>query len=120
MRSLWVAIGWAICAAIVWLSLTPEPPQLDVPEGDKLGHFLGYGTLMFWFCQLYAKTATRIFYAAGFAAMGIALEHVQASLGYRSYEFFDMYANALGVLLGWALGAATGNLLVRIERLTRP
>jgi hypothetical protein len=34
-------------------------------------------------------------------AMGVALEFAQGELGYRTYEVYDMYANALGVLLGW-------------------
>jgi VanZ family protein len=88
-------------ATVVWLSLTPEPPTLDFRESDKVGHFVAYGALMFWFCQLYVKRI-RLCYAAGFVAMGIGLEFVQGALGYRTYEVFDMYANALGVLLGWA------------------
>jgi VanZ family protein len=102
MRALWLTLGWAMVAAVVWLSLTPSPPKVDFEESDKLGHFIGYGTLMFWFSQLYVDKAARIGYAAGFAAMGVALEFAQDQLGYRTYEVFDMYANALGVLLGWA------------------
>lgn len=97
-----LAAGWAWAATIVWLSLTPAPPSLDFQQSDKLGHFLGYGLLMLWFCILYARTATRVAYAACFVAMGVGLEFIQGALGYRTYEVFDMYANTLGVLLGWA------------------
>ena len=99
MRSAAIAAGWAWAAAIVWLSLTPSPPQLDVSYGDKLGHFAAYGLLMFWFARLYRN---RIAYAAGFIAMGVGLEFAQGALGYRTYEVFDMYANTIGVLMGWA------------------
>lgn len=117
-RALWLALGWSIVAAIVWLSLTPSPPKLDVTLGDKLGHFAAYGTLMFWFCQLYQRRRTRVAYAAAFAAMGIALEFIQGATGYRSFEIFDMVANTLGVLLGWGLAALNGaDLMQRIERL---
>jgi glycopeptide antibiotics resistance protein len=88
-------------ATVVWLSLTPEPPTLDFKESDKVGHFVAYGALMFWFSQLY-QGRSRLLHGAGFIAMGIGLEFVQGALGYRTYEVFDMYANALGVLLGWA------------------
>jgi VanZ family protein len=88
-------------AAIVWLSLTPAPPRLDIASGDKLGHLAGYGVLMFWFAQLYPR---RLAYAAGFVAMGITLEFLQAALGYRTLEVLDMAADTAGVLLGW--GAA--------------
>ena len=39
---------------------------------------------------------------ASAGAMGVGLEALQGALGYRTYEVFDMYANTLGVLLGWA------------------
>jgi VanZ family protein len=106
MRKACIAAGWAWAAAIVWLSLTPRPPEVDIPQGDKLGHFAAYGLLMFWFCQLYLRRPTRIAYAAGFVALGVGLEFAQGALGYRSYEVFDMYANTLGVLLGWAAALA--------------
>jgi VanZ family protein len=102
-RPLLIAIGWAIVAAIVWLSVTPDPPQVDFEASDKAGHLLAYGGLMFWFCLLYARRSTRLAYACGFVAMGIALEFVQRALGYRSFELLDMVADALGVLLGFTV-----------------
>jgi VanZ family protein len=118
-RGLWLALGWSLVAAIVWLSLTPSPPKLDITLGDKLGHFAAYGTLMFWFCQLYARHATRVAYATGFVGMGIALEFIQGATGYRSFELLDMGANALGVAIGWGAAVLTGpDLMQRIERVT--
>ena len=110
MRPACIAAGWGIVAAIVWLSVTPAPPQVDVTYGDKIGHLAAYGVLMLWFCQLYR---TRIFYAAGFILMGVALEFVQRELGYRSYEVADMVANALGVLLGWGVALLLPKPLLR-------
>lgn len=101
-----LAVGWLLAVAIVWLSLTPAPPHIDIEQGDKLGHFIGYGTLMLWFCLLYARPSARIAYAVLWIAMGIALEFAQGQLGYRTYEVYDMYANALGVLIGWAAALA--------------
>ena len=119
-RRLWIASGWGILAAIIWLSLTPTPPKVEFEHGDKLGHLVAYGTLMFWFCQLYEQRWTRTAYAMTFCAMGIALEFVQGALGYRTYEELDMLANALGVLIGWAIALASGpRLFARIERLIR-
>jgi VanZ family protein len=99
-----LAIGWAWVLAVIYLSLTPSPPKVDLEGGDKLGHFLAYAVLAFWFCQFYFHKA-RAVYALGFVAMGIVLEFVQGALGYRSFELADMAANALGVAAGWA-GAA--------------
>ena len=96
-----LAIGWAAVAVVVYLSLTPAPPQVDLDGGDKLGHFLAYASLTWWFGQLYFRRA-RAAYALGFVAMGIALEFAQGALGYRSMELADMAANALGAAAGWA------------------
>ena len=106
MRIIGLGLGWAWAATIVWLSLTPSPPKVEVEYSDKLGHLAAYGLLMFWFARLYAHRAARIAYAALFVAMGIGLEFLQGQLGYRTYEMFDMYANTLGVLLGWAAALA--------------
>jgi len=104
-----VAAGWAWAGAIVWLSLTPAPPDVGIDQGDKLGHLVAYGWLMFWFAQLYARRAG---YAAGFIAMGITLELLQGALGYRSFERYDILANCAGVLLGWAAAHLVGRRLL--------
>ena len=100
-------------AGIVWLSLTPSPPKVDFEHSDKVGHLLAYSSLMFWFAQLYVARKARLAYAAGFAAMGVALEFIQGSTGYRDFEAYDMLANGTGVILGWGLG-----LMVRIRFLS--
>lgn len=105
MRGTAIAGGWLYAAAIVFLSLTPRPPQIDVEYGDKLGHLLSYGLLMFWFCFLYRAPTTRLGYGALWIAMGVALEFVQGATGTRSFELADMAANSLGVLLGWGIFA---------------
>lgn len=115
MRPVWLALGWAMVGVIVWLSLTPSPPQVGFEQSDKVGHLLGYGTVMFWFAQLYRGNA-RIAYAAGFGLMGLALELAQGALGYRSSEPLDVIANALGVALGWAAALILPTALPGAER----
>ena len=98
---------------IVWLSFTPEPPSLDFRESDKVGHFLAYGLLMLWFCRLYASARARAIHGALFIAIGVGLEFIQGMLCYRTYEVYDMYANTLGVLLGWAASLALPRRIFR-------
>ena len=105
-------------AAVVWLSLTPSPPQVDFEQSDKLGHLVAYGALMFWFSQLYAGES-RLWYGVGFVALGIALEFGQSATGYRSYDLLDMAANALGVLLGWGAALILPTALPGAGRETR-
>lgn len=100
-RALGLTLGWLLVATVVWLSLTPSPPQLDVAYGDKLGHFAAYAALMAWFCQLYRGRRARLVCALGFIGMGIGIEFVQRMTGYRDFEWLDMVADAVGVLLGW-------------------
>jgi VanZ family protein len=111
LRRLFVAVGWALVGVILWLSLTPQPPQVDFEQSDKVGHFIAYGGLMFWFCQLYPAARTRLAYAAGFIAMGIVIEFLQRATGYRSFEVMDMVADAIGVALGWGAALALPNFL---------
>jgi len=66
--------------------------------GDKLGHLAAFGLLMLIFCMIYDQRVTRLAYAMGFIAMGIALEFIQGMTGYRSFDLLDMLANAAGVL----------------------
>ena len=105
MRAALLAGGWAYAAAIVFLSLTPKPPDPGFEHGDKLGHLLAYGLLMFWFCYLYRYRYTQLAYGIGWIALGIALEFAQGATGTRSFEVADMAADSLGVLLGWGISA---------------
>ncbi|MGH8688521.1 MAG: VanZ family protein [Burkholderiales bacterium] len=103
MRALGVAAGWALVLAIVWGSLTPSPPKIDVAHADKFEHLFAYGALMFWFAWLYRAPRTRLAYAVLWIALGVGLEFAQRATGYRDFEIADMVADALGVLLGLAL-----------------
>lgn len=99
----WRTGGYALILLVIVLSLIPHGPQIDMKEGDKLGHLLAYGSLMFWFAQLAAIRGVRLRWALIFVCMGVALEFTQGALGYRRYDPLDMLANTVGVLLGWLL-----------------
>jgi len=113
MRRACVALGWLLAGTIVWLSVTPTPPKTYIEQGDKIEHFLAYGSLMFWFAQLYQQRSARLAYVAGWIAMGVALEFVQRWLGYRTFDTADMAANTIGVLIGWGLSSLSPRFLPR-------
>lgn len=115
-RLLWFAFGWLLLAAIVWLSLTPSPPEPGVEFGDKLGHLAAYAALMFCFARASASARARLGWAAACVALGVALEFAQGALGYRSREVADMIANAAGVALGWVLAQAHPRLAHLMRR----
>jgi VanZ family protein len=113
---LWRAVGWIWIVAIIYLSLTPHPIEIDIAQGDKLGHALGYLGVMLWFTQLYERRV-QVLWGAGLVALGIALEYVQGWTGYRNFEYLDMVADGVGVTAGWLLGGtAMAHLLIRLER----
>ena len=117
LRTVWLALGWMLVGAVIFISLMPEPPGVRVQGGDKAGHLLAYGLLMLWFVQVYPMGRRWWHLAAGFMAMGVLLELLQGWLGHRSFEYADMLANSLGVVLGWLLGNTyCGSLFTTLER----
>jgi hypothetical protein len=96
---------------VIYLSLTPDPPDLGAPEGLKVGHLLAYGWLMIWFAQIHRTTGRRMMLAVGFCALGILLEYLQGVTDYRGFEYSDMVINSTGVArTGPGAHAATGRL----------
>lgn len=111
---LW-GFGWVLC---VVLSLI-HPPSLgvDVPEGDKIGHFLAYGLLSAWAAWLFATARARWLACLGLVALGVLMEVAQGTLtSDRMMDPRDGWADALGVLVGQlaALGSA-GGVLQRLD-----
>ena len=87
---LWVLCGWAFVALVVFLSLTPNPPEPRQLLAIDVGHLLAYAWLMFWFTSLYPAVSSNVYTAAGLCLMGIALECLQGSTDYRTLSYVDM------------------------------
>ncbi|HWI13310.1 MAG TPA: VanZ family protein [Burkholderiales bacterium] len=119
LRAAWLAIAWALVALVIYLSVTPRPVEIPVDEGDKLGHLLAYGTVMLWFAQVYEDRA-RWRVMLGLVLLGIALEFVQRWTGYRTFDVWDMAADAAGVLIGIVLAPPRlPNMMYITERVLR-
>lgn len=120
-RRCWIICGLGFVLLVIYLSLTPDPPDLGAPEGLKIGHLVAYGWLMIWFGQIYRTTGQRLFLAAAFCALGIALEYLQGMTDYRGFEYSDMLINATGVTLGLALATTPlQNCLRALENMLQP
>jgi VanZ family protein len=118
VRRIWRAIGFGLVVLVVWLSLTPQPIEIPVEQGDKLGHITAYATLMFWFAQLDTRHRMRVGYAIGFVTLGVAMEFAQRLTDYRTFELADMGADAVGVLFGWLVSPPRGpNMIGFVERM---
>lgn len=96
--------GVAIIVAIWVLSLLPLN-QMVMPGGDKLHHFIAYGSLMLvWVLATpHHRLRQHVLMAIGFMLMGLAVECAQGLTPYRFFEWADAMANSLGVISGWIL-----------------
>jgi len=117
LRAAWRIVGWFGVALLIWLSLTPSPPQIvDVAHLDKIEHLLAYALLMVWFAQLRASIRQRAITAAALLALGIALEFAQASGGVREFSVADMVADLAGISLGWFAAPPRGPDLLAVTQ----
>ena len=118
---LWLAIGYALMAFIIYMSLTSKPIEidLDLPYMDKFFHALAYFLLMGWFTQIFHVQSQRVAFAIAFILMGAILEYMQSFDPVRYYETEDMIANTLGVAVAVLMAKRTAFrlLLVKFERL---
>jgi VanZ family protein len=104
---LWLLVGAGLIALVIFLSLTPKPPHLvDFKMSDKLGHGLAYAALMGWFGQLYRGKLPLALFALGFVLLGVSMEYLQMWGGVRDFEYDDMLADTIGVVVGWILTAS--------------
>jgi len=112
----WLALGWLIVIAVIFLSLLSKVPiNISLQFSDKIGHFIAYAVLMGWFVQLFQSRGVLMLHAALLVGMGIGLEFAQE---YRSrhFEYADMVANTIGVLFGLSmLLTPMRTLLLRFE-----
>ena len=119
LRFLWLTIGYALVALVVFLSLTSNPVDMEMgfPYEDKMFHAFAYFVLMFWFGQIYHNRFQRNMIAIVLIFMGMTFEYLQSFDPDRYAEFGDMAANLTGVAIGFSL-ALTGakNILVRVEK----
>ena len=120
LRFLWLTIGYALVAMVIFLSLTSSPVdmELNLPYEDKFFHALAYFTLMAWFSQIYHESFQRNMIAVVFVFMGVTLEYLQSFDQNRYSEFGDMVANSIGVALGFSVALSSAkNILVRVEKI---
>ena len=117
-RRLWISIGVMLIMAVTLGSVVSLPePIVDVMLQDKLLHTLAYACLMGWFAQIYRHDLTRLILVVGLICMGIAIEFIQGTTGYRQFDVLDMVANTSGVVLAWALAYTwVGNVLAWAEQ----
>lgn len=116
-RRAWLVAGMLLVGLVVYLSLIPHPPEpLSFPQSDKLEHGFAYASLSLWFCQIFLRGRQRIAVVVALVTLGVVIEILQGLSGYRYFEYADMLANSVGVLLGVLLARTPlGRVFVLIE-----
>lgn len=96
--TVWRILWAAASLAIAWTSLLPPD---DLPSGfglsDKLLHLLGYAVLGVLAVLSGLRWPWAITAVVGF---GLVMEAAQGLLGYRSFEWADLGADAIGAVAG--------------------
>jgi len=120
-EGLWTALGVGFVLLVVYLSLASDPPDIDIPGGFDFGHLIAYGWLTIWFAQIHLLTRRRFAFAAGFCALGVALELAQTMTATRMFELTDIALDFAGVLIGLILAyTPVQHALRMLERLLAP
>ena len=99
----WQTLAWTLLLTVAVLTLMPRPPRVDlIPllSWDKAQHFIAYAVLMWTFLQAWEGRHT-LRWAVLLVLAGIGLELLQGAMGVRFLEYFDMFANSVGVALGY-------------------
>jgi len=106
-----VLIGWLMVLAVIVLSLVSISGAVpDVKNGDKIGHFIAYFSLMTWFSWLYPRPLVRNLYAIGFIFLGGSLELLQSMTSYRMGDIEDFHVNTIGVIIGFVFSVFAANI----------
>jgi VanZ family protein len=115
---LWLGLwyfGWLLC---IVLSLISNPPiPANVPEGDKIGHFLAYALLAAWAMWIFRERRAQRRAALALCLLGVVIEVAQGTLTtYRTMDWHDALADFAGVLAGAWLALRSPALLQRLDR----
>ena len=76
-------------------------PSLD-ELNDKIIHFAAYLALSFLVFTA-SLTFNRVLLFTGLVSLGVLIEFLQYTSGLRNFEYMDIIANALGVLVGFLI-----------------
>ena len=83
---------------------------------DKFMHGLTFAFLALWYTGQYSKHSYG-WLAAGLLAFGILIEVCQSLVNYRTAEWGDLWADAVGIVIGMTIALLlTGGWSLKIER----
>jgi len=115
---LWLGLwyfGWLLCIVLSMIASPPIP--VDVPDGDKLGHFLAYALLAAWAVWIFRERRAQRRAALALCLLGVLIEVAQGTLtAHRMMDWHDALADFIGVAAGAGLALLSPALLQRVDR----
>ena len=97
----------ALMPAALWLWTEDVPVVKWLKHVDKWAHGLTFVVLTVWFCGQYPRRSYwRV--AVGLVAFGVLIELLQGLVSYRLAEWYDLGADAIGIVAGILLVIGTG------------
>ena len=95
---------------IAWQSLVPPSQIVMTVSSDKVAHLVGYAIVG---ALAVLSVPTRWWWVAWLAtvAMGLVLEIAQALTPYRSFEWADLMADAVGAMVGVTIGVLVARVM---------
>jgi VanZ family protein len=96
---IWAGLGWALVIGVVVGSLVPGNMLPRVSVSDKFEHAGAYFLLMIWFAGLYRRQVHPMI-AVALLVLGAALDLLQGTTKTRTFDLYDIAADAGGILAG--------------------
>jgi glycopeptide antibiotics resistance protein len=111
---LWLGGGGLLIGYVLYMTLTPAGGfSAALALDDKLAHFLAFAALMTWFCGVFKMSVTaRV--ALALLGLGLTIELLQGQLTYRTAEVADIFADGMGILLGWGISKGGADQWTRL------
>ena len=93
---------WTFLAVLTVLSLMPQAylPHPAFSIWDKAQHAMGFAALTFLGLLTFNSKSLQV--AAAMLTYGGLIEVIQAVSGWRSGDWLDLLADAIGIALAWA------------------
>lgn len=99
--SIWIWSFFACALAVLVLALMPAPPPMITTGWDKSNHLLAFAVMAWLGCKAFPQRVATILLSL--LAYGALIEILQSFTPTRSVEWLDLFADSLGILVGWVL-----------------